>query len=79
MSSAICFNLDQSKILSFGVGLTADVYEPFSLNTSAKTDDSDQPVQNVQADQKRNLLLCVKCLPVHGSFYLYTESIFGSG
>ena len=56
MLSAICFNFDQSKILSSGNGLRIDtqIYEPhfvkLELNAFAKDIDQCQPVQQKQAD-----------------------------
>ena len=44
ISSAICFSLDQHKILSSGKG----------VNASAKYINPCEPVQSVQADQMTN-------------------------
>ena len=64
MSSAICFNLDQSKILSSGNGLS----EAFPVKTMLKVYgkacanliDLYQPAQSAQDDKKRPFKLLVK-------------------
>ena len=47
MSSAICFNLDQSKILSSGNGLNLNA---IGLLWTVYSIDKDQTVQNIQFD-----------------------------
>ena len=59
MSSAVCFNLDQSKILLSGNGLTHEVEHNKSFTLSpllttkeafVDTADQDQTAQNIQSD-----------------------------
>ena len=63
LSSAICFSLDQSKILSSGNG----------LNTFAISFDPGQPVHSVQADLCQTFLLlgkfsvCLSMIPSQNS------------
>ena len=58
MSSAICFNLDQFKILSSGNGLICKVLEPASVDF-ADTVDQDQAAHKVQSDLRSTLLVAL--------------------
>ena len=49
MSSAICFNLDESKILSFGNGLRQSPWKDTSESfpSTGKTQDTNESMQDV--------------------------------
>ena len=55
MSSAVCFNFDQSKILSSGNGLNLEE----GCSSWSKSFDSGQPAGTEQADRVDTLCRCI--------------------
>ena len=66
MSSAICFTLDQSNILSYGNGLTTLRKEPFENNLR----------KGENADNKHFLLSHNVCYPITSIFLCFKTFFF---